>query len=306
MRVLITQIIDSAGIAQLKAAGLEVDVWSESTPMPREQMLTRLAGCAGLLSMLNDRVDGAVMDAGPLRVVANHAVGVDNIDLAAAGERGVTVTNTPGVLTDATADLTFALLLAVARRLPEAEAYLRGGRFRGWQPTLLRGMDLRGATLGIVGLGRIGKAVAHRARAFGMELIHSSRSGGVSLDELLSRSDVVSLHCPLTPKTRHLIDASALRRMKRTAILINTARGPVVDEAALAQALNQGWIAGAGLDVFEAEPEVNPALLRCPNAILLPHLGSATYGTRERMGQMVAADIIAVLHGQTPNHLVSP
>jgi glyoxylate reductase len=139
-----------------------------------------------------------------------------------------------------------------------------------------------------------------------MELIHSSRSGGVSLDELLSRSDVVSLHCPLTPKTRHLIDASALRRMKRTAILINTARGPVVDEAALAQALNQGWIAGAGLDVFEAEPEVNPALLRCPNAILLPHLGSATYGTRERMGQMVAADIIAVLHGQTPNHLVSP
>lgn len=306
MRVLITQIIDSSGIAQLKAAGLEVDVWPESTPMPREQLLTRLAGCAGLLSMLNDTVDGAVMDAGPLRVVANHAVGVDNIDLVAAGERGVTVTNTPGVLTDATADLTFALLLAVSRRLPEAEAYLRGGRFRGWQPTLLRGMDLRGATLGIVGLGRIGKAVAHRARAFGMEIIHSSRSGGVSLDELLSRSDVVSLHCPLTPKTRHLIDASALRRMKRTAILINTARGPVVDEAALAQALSQGLIAGAGLDVFEAEPEVDPALLRCPNAILLPHLGSATYGTRERMGQMVAADIIAVLHGQTPNHLVSP
>ncbi len=306
MRILVTQIIDPVGIERLQAAGFTVDVWPESTQMPREVLLERAVGCTGLLSMLTDRVDGPIMDAGPLRVVANHAVGCDNIDLEAAQARGVVVTNTPGVLTDATADLTMALILSLARRLSEAESFLRDGRFRGWRPTLLRGMDLRGATLGIVGLGRIGSAVADRARAFGMQIVHSSRTSGLSMPALLERSDVVSLHCPLTPQTHHLIDRDALKSMKRSALLINTSRGSVVDEAALADALHQGWIAGAGLDVFEEEPTVHPALLDCRNVVLLPHVGSSTYATRRQMAEMASNNLIAVLSEQSPLHPVRP
>jgi lactate dehydrogenase-like 2-hydroxyacid dehydrogenase len=222
---------------------------------------------------------------------------VNNIDLSAAKKRGVAVAHTPGVLTDATADLAMALLLATTRRIVESDRFVRAGRFKGWSPTLMRGMDLRGATLGIVGMGRIGRAVADRAAPFGMRVIHHNRSGGVTMDELLRTSDVVSLHCPLSDATHHLIDAAALQTMKSTAVLINTARGPVVDEQALVHALESGEIAGAGMDVFEEEPRVHPGLLICERAVLLPHIGSATIGTRRRMAQMVAENLILGLDG---------
>ena len=297
-KILITQPIDPAGTQMLEAAGCEIDVWSGPDPMPREQILKRLKGCVGMISMLNDTVDDSVFAAGPLRVVAQHAVGVNNIDLAAARTRGVALAHTPGVLTDATADLAMALLLSTARRIVESDRYVRADKFKGWSPTLMRGMDLRGATLGIVGLGRIGQAVAERAAGFGMKIIHHNRTSGVSMAELLKHSDVISLHCPLTEETRHLIDANALKAMKNTAILINTARGPVVDESALVHALQSGTIAAAGLDVFEEEPVVHPGLMSCDNAILLPHIGSATMGTRKRMAEMVAENIILGLGGK--------
>ena len=252
-KILITQSIDPAGTQLLEDAGYEIDVWPGPDPMPRTLLLERLNGCVGMISMLNDVVDDAVFAAGPLRVVAQHAVGVNNIDLVAAQTRGVAVAHTPGVLTDATADLAMALLLSTARRIVESDRYVRAGKFEGWSPTLMRGMDLNGATLGIVGLGRIGRAVAERAKAFGMNIIHHNRTSGVPLQELLQTSDVVSLQCPLTEDTHHLIDAAAFRMMKNTAIRIDTARGPVVDEEALVDALQSGAIAAAGLDVFEKE-----------------------------------------------------
>ncbi|MAY80751.1 MAG: D-glycerate dehydrogenase [Deltaproteobacteria bacterium] len=297
-KILITQPIDPAGTDMLEAAGCAIDVWSGPDPMPREELLKRLQGCVGMISMLNDTVDDSVFAAGPLRVVAQHAVGVNNIDLAAARVRGVALAHTPGVLTDATADLAMALLLSTARRIVESDRYVRADKFKGWSPTLMRGMDLRGATLGIVGLGRIGQAVAERAAGFGMKIIHHNRTSGVSMTELLKHSDVISLHCPLTEETRHLIDANALKAMKNTAILINTARGPVVDESALVHALQSGIIAAAGLDVFEEEPVVHPGLMSCDNAVLLPHIGSATMGTRKRMAEMVAENIILGLGGK--------
>lgn len=297
MKVLVTQMIDEVGIAALNAAGLQIDVWPGPAPMPRETLLSRLTGCVGIIPMPTDTIDAEVMDAAPLQVIANHAVGVDNIDLAAAAARGIPVTNTPGVLTDATADLAMALLLAVARRVVEGHTLVSAGQFEGWRPTMLRGMELRGATLGIVGMGRIGQAVAARAQAFGMQIIHHSRRSGMPLTQLLSQSDVVSLHCPMTAQTRHLIDADALRTMKSTALLINTARGPVVDEAALAAALRSGEIAGAGLDVFEHEPAVHPDLLDLDNAVLLPHLGSATRQTRRRMARLATDNLLAALAG---------
>ena len=252
--------------------------------------------------MLTDRLDAEVMDAGPLRVIAQHAVGINNIDLDAARQRSIAVAHTPGVLTDATADLTMALLLGATRRIIEGDALVRSGQWKGWSPTLLRGMELRGATLGIVGLGRIGRAVAIRAEAFGMHVIHHNRSSGVPFERLIRESDVVSVHCPLTAETRHLIDADVFRAMKSSAVLINTARGPVVDESALVDALNRGEIAGAGLDVFEHEPRVHPGLVDAPRALLLPHIGSATVGTRRRMGLMVAEDLIRGLQSEPLNH----
>ncbi|HTM20232.1 MAG TPA: D-glycerate dehydrogenase [Kofleriaceae bacterium] len=276
--------------------------------MDRAALLAAVPGADGLIALLTDRVDGELLEvAGPqLRVVANHAVGVDNVDLAACTRRGVVVTNTPDVLTEATADLTFALLLAAARRIVEGDALVRGGRWTGWEPTQHLGLDVAGATLGLVGLGRIGTAVARRAGGFGMTVIHHSRSGGVPFDELLVTSDFVSLHCPLDATTRHLIDAAALARMKPTAILVNTARGACVDEAALAEALAAGRIAGAGLDVFEAEPRVHPGLLASPKVVLAPHAGSATTSARSRMGAICATAVRAVLEGQRPPTVVNP
>ncbi len=304
-RVLVTRVIDPVGVALLEKAGFDVDVRIADAPIARQELLDRVRGCAGLIPMPTDRVDGAVLDAGPLRVVANHAVGTDNVDLDAARVRGIPVTNTPGVLTEATADLALTLLLAAARRVGEGQALIREGRFHGWAPDMLVGADLNGATLGIVGLGRIGRAVADRARAFGLQVMGRTQSAGPSLETLLAESDFLSLHCPLTPDTRHLIGAAELRAMKPTAVLVNTARGPVVDEAALVQALTEGWIAAAGLDVFEHEPRVHPGLLDLPNAVLLPHLGSATRSSRQAMSRLAAQGAIAVLTGREPAHRVA-
>jgi glyoxylate reductase len=272
-----------------------------------------LAGAEALVCLLTDRVDAGLLDAAPrLRVVANAVVGYEHVDLEACARRGIVVTHTPGVLTEATADLAFALILSVVRGLPRAERSLRAGEFHGWGFWDHLGGDLAGKTLGILGMGRIGQAVAGRALAFGMRVIRHSRSPlpdevaarlqteAVSLEGLLERSDVLSLHAPLTPATRHVIDAAALARMKPGAYLVNTARGPLVDEAALAAALVEGRLAGAGIDVYEREPEVHPALLAAPNAVLLPHVGSATRETRTRMAVLAARNAHAVLTGEPP------
>ncbi|MFH1469181.1 MAG: D-glycerate dehydrogenase [Pseudomonadota bacterium] len=310
MIVFVTRPIPEQGLAVLRQADVEVRVRKEERPIPRAELLEGVRGARGLLCMLTDRVDGGVLDAGPLAVVANMAVGTDNLDLAAARARGVVVTNTPGVLTDATADLAMALLLAAARRIVEGDLMVRRGDFVGWGPLVMVGADLAGQTLGIVGPGRIGAAVAHRARAFGMEVVVAARSEHpevgprLPLDELLRVSDVVSLHCPLTSATHHLLDARRLALMKPEAILINTARGPVVDEGALVAALASGRLGAAGLDVYEGEPAVHPGLLALPNVVLAPHSGSATRRTRGTMAAMAAADLVAVLTGRAPRHPV--
>ncbi|TYP90755.1 2-hydroxyacid dehydrogenase [Blastococcus xanthinilyticus] len=284
------------------------------TPPSRERLLRDVAGAAALITLLTDRVDAELLDAaGPgLRIVANCAVGFDNVDLAAASARGVVVTNTPGVLDEATADLAFALVLATARRLVEADRFVRGGREWIWGPQSFVGLDVSGgATLGIVGLGRIGMAVARRAAAFGMRILatgsratgEEARRYGVAaadLPRLLAESDVVSLHCPLTPDTHHLIGAAELAAMKPTAILVNTARGPVVDEAALVTALETGVIAAAGLDVYEDEPRLHPGLRALDNTVLLPHIGSAGRATRDAMGLLAVDNVRAVLAGEPP------
>ena len=298
--VFVTNAIDPAGLEILRRAGLSVEMRDQLTPIDRNALLRQAAVCEGLVPMPTDRVDGEVLDAGRLQVVANHAVGTDNIDLDAAASRGIVVTNTPGVLTAATADLAMALLLAAARRLVEGDALVRRGDFVGWRPMMLRGLDLDGARLGIVGMGRIGSAVAARARAFGMEVVHSTRDRGMPLDELLATSDVVSLHCPLTPQTHHLIGAEQLQAMPSHSVLVNTARGPVVDEEALACALREGWIAAAGLDVFEREPQVHVGLRDLQNAVLAPHLGSATVRTRRAMAVKAARNLVAALRGEAP------
>lgn len=263
------------------------------------------AGADALLCLLTDRIDARFLErARHLRIVANMAVGTDNIDLAAATRLGIPVSNTPDVLTDATADLAFALLLAAARRLAWADRYVRGGGFVGWNPELGIGLDVTGRTLGIVGAGRIGRAVAERASGFRMEVLFHSRSVGLPLGELLERSDFVSLHVPLDTETRHLIGAPELARMKRSAVLVNTARGPIVDEAALVHALRTGVIAAAGLDVFEHEPALAPGLRDLPNVVLAPHVGSATVATRARMAELAARNIVAALRGEPiPNRV---
>ncbi|MEY7971254.1 2-hydroxyacid dehydrogenase [Saccharomonospora xinjiangensis] len=312
-RIVATRRIAEDAMALLREAG---DVWvpEPDRSLPTEELHTAVKGADAVVSTLHDRVDGAFADAaGPqLKVVSTVAVGYDNIDVAALHARDVVVTNTPGVLTDATADLTFGLLLSVTRRLGEGERLLRARRPWRFDLGFLLGAGLQGKTLGIVGLGQIGTAVARRARAFGMRIVYTGRRRAetsvereldaryVPLDELLCSSDVVSLHCPLTPQTRHLIDAGALAAMKPTAFLINTTRGPVVDEAALAGALGSGAIAGAGLDVFEREPDVHPALLELDNVALAPHLGSATTETRTAMAVLAARNAVAVLRGEEP------
>ena len=312
-KVLITRRVPSPAVELLKLGGMMVDLVDQDDPPTREVLLSRVDGCAGLITMLSEKVDEALLDAaGPgLRVVANFAVGFDNIDLAACTARGVRATNTPGVLTDATADLAWTLILAAARRVVEGDQLVRAGRWTGWAPMQFLGLPLRGATLGIVGAGRIGTAVGLRAAGFGMEVQYvdaqvngelESRVGArrVELAALLAAADVLSLHVPLTQETRHLIGAEQLASMKRTAVLVNTARGPVVDEAALVAALRDGVIAAAGLDVYEHEPRLTPGLTALPNVVLLPHLGSANTATREKMSQMVAENVIAVLAGREP------
>jgi glyoxylate reductase len=285
-------------------------------PLERERLLAGIAERDGVITMLTDRVDDELLDAaGPqLRVVANYAVGYDNVDVDAATRRGVVVSNTPDVLTEATAELTLTLMLAVARRIAEGDRFIRRRGEWIWAPTFMLGTTLRGRTLGIVGLGRIGSEVARLARAHALEVIYTNRSGPtdselewVDFEELIARADVVSLHCPLTPETHHLIGSAELRSMRRGAFLVNTTRGPVVDEEALAEALRNGDIAGAALDVFEREPEVSESLLDLENVILVPHLGSATDETREAMGMLCVSALRAVLvEERCPENAVNP
>ena len=286
----------------------DVDVWPERLPPSADELAARATDADGLLTLLTENVDAALIEHCPrLRAISNYAVGYDNVDLDAASAHGIPVGNTPDVLTDATADLTFALLLAAARKLPEAIAAVRDGDWLTWEPGLYLGAAVNGATLGIVGLGRIGRAVARRASGFEMTVLHTgSGAGGESLETLLERSDFVSLHCPLTPETHHLIDASALSSMRSSAILINTARGPIVDHAALRSALISGEIAGAALDVTDPEPlPPDDPLLDAPNLIVAPHIGSATRVAREQMADLAVDNLLAGLDGRPMPHQVN-
>jgi glyoxylate reductase len=281
------------------AAAHEVDVWPGDLPPSPAELRERTRDADGLLCLLTERVDAGLLDACPrLRVVSNYAVGTDNVDLEACAARGIAVGRTPDVLTDATADLAWALILASVRRLPEAAAAVRAGEWRTFEATRWIGTTLAGKTLGIVGFGRIGRAVARRAEGFGMDVVH-----GVPLDDLLARADVVTLHCPLTPETRGLIDAHALARMKPTAHLVNTARGPIVDHGALAAALQEGTIAGAALDVTDPEPlPADHPLLGAPNLLVVPHIGSATVEARSAMTEIAVANLEAGLAGRPLPH----
>lgn len=312
-KVFVSRIIPAAGLDKVKAE-CEVDIWTEQLPPPYEILAERVKGVDGLLCLLTDRIDGALMDAaGPqLKVISQMAVGYDNIDIAAATARGIPVGNTPGVLTEATADLTFALLLAAARRIVEGTQYIKNGEWKTWEPETLLGADLTGATLGIVGWGRIGQAVAKRASGFDMRVIAHSRSKfseagveQVDFDTLLAESDFVSIHTPLTPETRHLINRDALHKMKHTAILINTARGPIVDQEALYDALTDGTIAYAALDVTDPEPmKPDHPLLSLPNLTIVPHIGSASVRTRNRMAEIAADNLLAGVLGKPLRHQV--
>jgi glyoxylate reductase len=307
MRVFVTRRLPGGALDRL-AAEHEVEVWAEQMPPGREELLARVPELDGLLSLLTDPVDAGLLESAPrLRAISNYAVGVDNVDLEVATARGIPVGNTPGVLTDSTADLAVALMLGISRRLVDGDAYVRRGEWRTWETGLLLGHDLHGATAGIVGFGRIGQAVARRLEGFGCEVLHTSRSDGTPLGELLERSDFVSVHAPLTPETRGLIGDEALARMRPTAYLVNTARGPIVDSQALARALHEGRIAGAALDVTDPEPlPADHPLLDAPNLLVLPHLGSATHATRERMAGMAVDNLLAGLAGERMPHCANP
>lgn len=315
-RVLVTRRIPASVLATLEAA-CDVDLHPGPETIPRDELLRRIGDKQALVCLLTDRIDRQVLDAGiRLRIVANIAVGYDNLDVEYARRRGIEVTNTPDVLTEATAEFTWGLILAVTRRIPEGERLLRAGRWQGWALDFMLGSELRGKQLGIVGLGRIGLAVAVRAPAFGMAVAYADAAPAalsrprpasappvppmqpMSLDELLATSHVVSLHVPLSDGTRHLIDGKALARMKRAAYLVNTSRGPVIDEEALAWALRERLIAGAALDVYEREPAVHPDLLGLENVVLAPHLASATTETRTAMADLAVRNVLAVLGGQ--------
>jgi len=303
-RCFVTHDLPGPALGRLRAVH-EVDLWTEPLPPTPDQLAERAADAEGLLSMLVDRIDDALLDRCPkLRAIANYAVGYDNIDLAATRARGILVGNTPDVLTDATADLTFALILAIARRLGDAAASVKDGEWGTWEPDNYLGYDVHGATLGIIGLGRIGHAVARRAAGFDMTVIHAGRDPA-GLDDLLARADFVSVHCPLTPETRHLIDADALFKMRPTAMLINTARGPIVDQDALREALVDGTIAGAALDVTDPEPlPPDDPLMSAPNLIVVPHIGSATHQAREGMATLAVENLLAALDGKPMPHEV--
>jgi glyoxylate reductase len=310
-RIVVTRALPDAAVELLRGAG---DVWvsPHDRPLSEEELSAAVSGADAVVAMLHDRVDGALLDAaGPqLRVVANVAVGHDNVDVASAHELGIAVCNTPGVLDETTADLAFLLALSASRLAHDAESDLRAGAWAGWGINQYLGQDVHGAVLGLVGYGRIGQAVARRATGFGMSVLHHTRNDtGMpgwtgDLDRLLAESDVVSLHVPLTDATRHLIGAPELARMRDTAVLVNTARGPVVDEEALAIALEDGTIFAAGIDVFEREPEVHPRLLAAPRTVLLPHIGSASVATRTRMAVVASVGVRTVLEGGKPPNLV--
>jgi len=302
-RCFVTREIPGTAVERL-AAEHEVEVWPERLPPTPDELRARLAGAEGLLCMLTDPIDRALIDAAPeLRAISTYAVGTDNIDLAAASERGIPVGHTPDVLTETSADLALALMLAVMRRIPEGDAEVRAGEWLTWEPARLLGHDLHRATVGIVGLGRIGQAVKRRVEGFGARVIHTGRTGGVPIEELLEQSTVVTLHCPLTDQTRGLIDADALRRMRDDAYLVNTARGPIVDTDALRQALEQGWIAGAALDVTDPEPlPADHPLLGAPNLVVAPHLGSASHETRAEMADIAVDNLLTGLRGERMPH----
>ncbi len=317
--VVVTREIPEAGLRLVREAFGDVEVWTDPLPPSPDQLAALLRGRDGALTLLTDTIDGDVLDREPqLKVVSNFAVGYDNIDVEAATARGVAVGNTPDTLTETTADFAFALLMAAARRVTEGADYVRAGRWETWGPRLLLGRDIHGATLGIVGFGRIGKEVARRARGFGMVLLATdayedpaaAAEFGVTyvpLDELLRRSDFVTLHVALTPETTGMIGTDAFATMKREAILINAARGPVVDTDALVTALETGEIAGAALDVTDPEPiPADHPLLRLPNALVVPHIASATVATRDRMAEMAARNLIAVLRGEPAPSIVNP
>ena len=316
-RVLVSRRIPEAAI-ELLAQHCELDVNREDRPLPRPELLARAADCQGLVCLLLDKIDEELLShAQQLKVVSNVAVGFDNFDLDAARRHGVLLTNTPGVLTDTTADFAFTLMVSAARRVAEADRFVRAGKFHEWKIDLFLGQDIHHATLGILGLGRIGLGMARRARGFDMRVIYFDEFRAkpevekeygleyLDRDTILRQADFVSLHVPLLPATRHLIGARELGMMKKTAILVNTSRGPVIDEAALAEALTAGRIAGAGLDVFEFEPKVHPALLHLDNVVLAPHISSASVSTRTRMAVMAAENCLAALAGRTPPNLVN-
>jgi len=316
-KVLVTRKLLPGALAYLEEHAW-VEGGRETGGFTRKELEQKIEDKDGLFCLLVDRIDRKIISAGKrLRVIANCAVGFDNIDVGFARERGILVTNTPGVLTEATADLTWALILAVARKIPQADRFVKGKRFTGWELDLFLGQEISGRRLGIIGLGRIGKAVAERARAFRMEAVYhdpdrlpieEERSHGLDylpLDKLLSTADIVTIHASLNPQTHHLLSAEKLKLMKKTAILVNVARGPIVDEAALAEALAKGDLWGAGLDVYEREPEVEEGLLHLDNVVLLPHLGSATYETRSRMAMAAARNLVQGLRGERPDNLIT-
>ena len=316
-KVVVTGKIPAVALERLRAEHT-VHAWEDESPIARDELLKRVAGADSIVSLLTEKIDAELLDAAgkQLRSVSNVAVGYNNIDVPACRERNVLVTNTPGVLTDATADIAMALILMSTRRLAEGERVIRTQQPWQWGMFYMLGSSIQGSQLGIVGMGQIGAAVARRARAFGMTIAYTKRSPldaetakelnatHMELDELLTTSDVVSLHCPYSPETHHLMNASTIGKMKKSAYLINTARGPVVDEEALATALQQGKIAGAGLDVFEKEPTVHQALIGLDNAVLIPHLGSATVETRTAMANLAVTNALAVLSGETAPNLV--
>ena len=317
-RVFVSRRLPGDAVERLRVAA-DVDQWEDELPPPRQTLIEHLREADGAVTLLTERIDTELLAACPrLKVVANMAVGYDNIDVAACTAAGVLATNTPGVLTETTADFAFALLMAAARRVVEGDAFTRAGKWKTWDPTLLLGTDIWGATLGIVGLGQIGAAMARRGRGFGMRVLYASRSPRPDLeaelrlerrplDELLTEADFVSLHVPLTPETRHLIDARRLALMKPTAVLINTARGPIIDQAALVVALRQGRPGYAALDVTEVEPlPTDDPLLTLPNCIITPHIGSASFATRARMAAMAVENLLAALRGERPPNLINP
>lgn len=318
-RVFVTRRIPEEGLNLLRGK-VDLEVWKEDRVIPREELLKRVKGVDALLPLLTDKIDASVMDAaGPqLKIISNYAVGYDNIDVKAATERKIMVTNTPGVLTEAVAEHTFALLMAIARRIPESDRFTRAGKYKGWEPMLLLGTELQRKILGVVGLGRIGSRVAEMAaKGMGMKVIYHDPKRDEKfekefkakfckdLPDLLKEADFVSLHVPLLPATRHLIGEKELKAMKKTAYLINTSRGPVVDEEALVSALKKGWIKGAALDVYEKEPKLAPGLTKLENVVLAPHTASATIEARGAMARLAAQAILDVFAGKKPENLVN-